>query len=55
MSKVRERGLDLEDLVMYALVKTVQLDPGKLAKARFELTDKYLSEAREYIDKGDAV
>ncbi len=53
--KVRERGLDLEDLVMYALVKTMQLDPGELAKARFELADKYLSEAREYIDKGDAV
>jgi len=39
---------------MYALVKTMQLDPGELAKARFELADKYLSEAKKHIDKGNA-
>ncbi|GAB6947435.1 PaREP1 family protein [Vulcanisaeta sp. JCM 16161] len=53
--KVRERGLDIEDLVMYALMNAMQLDPGELARARLELADKYLSEAREYVGKGDAV
>jgi hypothetical protein len=52
--KVREKGLDLEDLVMYALAKTMQLDPAELAKARLELAEKFLAEAKEYLDKGDA-
>ncbi|WP_054842128.1 PaREP1 family protein [Vulcanisaeta distributa] len=53
--KVKERGLDIEDLVMYALMNAMKLDPGELAKARLELAGKYLSEAKEYIDRGDAV
>ncbi|WP_054857046.1 PaREP1 family protein [Vulcanisaeta sp. JCM 16159] len=53
--KVKERGLDIEDLVMYALMNAMQLDPSELAKARLELAGEYLGEAREYIDKGDVV
>ncbi|WP_054854542.1 PaREP1 family protein [Vulcanisaeta distributa] len=53
--KVQERGFDIEDLVMYALMNAMKLDPGELAKARLELAGKYLSEAKEYIDRGDAV
>ncbi len=47
--------MDIEDLVMYALMNAMKLDPGELAKARLELAGKYLSEAKEYIDRGDAV
>ena len=53
--KVREKGLDIEDLVLYALMSAAQLDPGELAKARLELAEKYLNETREYVGKGDAI
>ncbi|GAB6943616.1 PaREP1 family protein [Vulcanisaeta sp. JCM 14467] len=51
--KAREKGLDIEDLILYALMNAAQLDPSELAKARLELTEKYLNEAREYVSKGD--
>ncbi|WP_291764580.1 PaREP1 family protein [Caldivirga sp. UBA161] len=53
--KIQERGLDIEDFIMYTLMSIMQLDPSELAKARLELIMKYLNEAKEYIDKGDSV
>ncbi|WP_292000505.1 PaREP1 family protein [Caldivirga sp.] len=53
--KIQELGLDLEDLVAYSLIRFTSLDPGELARARVELAERYLNEAREYLTRGDAV
>ncbi len=46
-------GLDIIDVIIYAL--SDKLDPHETAEARIELAERYLAEAREYINKGDAV
>ena len=53
--KAQELGLDVEDLVAYSLIKFANLDPSELAKARIELAERYLNEAREYLNKNDPV
>ncbi len=53
--KVQELGLDIEGLVVYSLIRFINLDPGELAKARVELAESYLNEAREYLAKGDPI
>ncbi|WP_243671716.1 PaREP1 family protein [Vulcanisaeta sp. JCM 16161] len=52
--RIKDLGLDIEDLLTYSIIKAAGLDPGELAKARLELAEKYLREAKEYVAKGDA-
>lgn len=55
VEEARRRGLDVEDIVVEALAKAPNMDPGEVAKARIELAEKMLREAEECIGKGDAV
>ncbi|MEM1568318.1 MAG: PaREP1 family protein [Thermofilaceae archaeon] len=50
-----KRGIDVEDLVIQTLIEKLQLDPKDSAKARLELAERLLAEAREYVEKNDVV
>ena len=53
--EARRRGIDVEDVIVRALSRFLGLDPEEEAKARLELAEKFLGEALDYIEKGDAV
>jgi len=48
---IRERGLDVEDLVINLLMKSLNLDPKIAVEAHVELALKYLEEGRGLADK----
>ncbi|MGC8543633.1 MAG: PaREP1 family protein [Vulcanisaeta sp.] len=50
--KLASKGVDVADLLLDAL--SIQ-DPEESVKERMSVAEKYLSEAREYVNKGDAV
>ncbi|MBB5254253.1 PaREP1 family protein [Sulfurisphaera ohwakuensis] len=52
IKKAEEKGINVEDLIILALSK---LDPNEGVKIRLELAEKYLSEAKDYLSKGDAI
>ncbi|QXJ31914.1 PaREP1 family protein [Saccharolobus shibatae] len=52
IKKAEEKGIDVEDLIISALSKA---DPQAGIRTRLELAKKYLSEAEEYLSKGDIV
>lgn len=51
MRSIRERGLDVEDLVINLLIKSLNLDPKIAVEAHVELALKYLEEGRGLADK----
>lgn len=53
--EVEKRGLDLEELVLKALGEVLNLDPEEVARARLEIAEKSLREAKEFLAEGDAV
>ena len=53
VKEVKSKGLDIVDLIISALYG--ELDPKVIVESRIELAEKYLSEARSYLGKGDAV
>ena len=55
LQRLREEGLDVVDLLISALSRASKLDSRDAAEARLELAEKFLSEARKYVDEGDAV
>ncbi|BDC17726.1 PaREP1 family protein [Acidianus sp. HS-5] len=52
IKKAEEKGIDVEDVILSALSKA---DPQAGIKTRLELAKKYLSEAEDYLSKGDVV
>ncbi|MBB5255242.1 hypothetical protein HNQ62_003017 [Sulfurisphaera ohwakuensis] len=52
IKKTEEKRIDVEDLILSALSKA---DPQAGIRTRLELAKKYLSEAEEYLSKGDIV
>ncbi|BCU71499.1 PaREP1 family protein [Stygiolobus caldivivus] len=50
--KAEEKGINVENLIIFTLSK---LDPQEGIKVRLELAKKFLSEAKEYLEKGDTV
>ena len=46
-----KKGVDVNELVIDALIKALNLDPETTARARLELATKYLNEGRELMDK----
>jgi len=52
---IRERGLDPEALVVDALIEKLGLDPDEEAAVRIELAERFLEEAKKYIEQNDAV
>jgi hypothetical protein len=53
--KVKEKGFDLVDLLLLSLSERLELDPGDEASFRLELSERYLEEARMYVERGDPV
>ena len=51
--EIERRGLDIIDILISALGKVI--DPKLAIKARIELAERYLKEAKDFIRKGDAV
>jgi len=51
--EIERRGLDVIDILISALGRVI--DPKLVIKARIELAERYLKEARDFIRKGDAV
>ncbi|MGC9225699.1 PaREP1 family protein [Caldivirga sp.] len=52
LREVEERGLDIVDIIINAIER---VDPSGGVKLRVELAVKFLNEAREYLNRGDAV
>ena len=52
IKKAEEKGINIEDLIIFALSKE---DPQEGVKLRLILAEKYMTEAEEYLKKGDAV
>ena len=50
--RAEEKGINVEDLIISALSK---LDPQEGIRIRLELAGKFLSETKEYLEKGDLV
>ena len=53
--KAYEKGIDIEELIINILVEKLHLNPEEIAIARIELAEKYLEEAKNYLEKGDPV
>ncbi len=53
--RVKEKGFDLVDLLLLSLSERLGLDPSDEAGFRLELAERYLEEARMYVEKGDPV
>ncbi len=51
MRSIRERGFDVEDLIINLLMKSLNLDPKIAVEAHMELALKYLEEGRGLIDR----
>jgi hypothetical protein len=52
IKRLEEKGINVEDLLINALAKE---DPQEGIKLRVSLAEKYMSEAEEYVKKGDVV
>jgi len=53
VKEVESRGLNIVDLIISALYG--ELDPKIIIESRIELAEKYLGEAKNYLDKGSAI
>ncbi len=52
LREVEKRGLDIVDIIINAIER---VDPSGGVKLRVELAVRFLNEAREYLNRGDAV
>ena len=50
IKRVQELGIDVEDLLISAVSR---VDPGEAIRLRLETAGKYLTEAGEYLERGD--
>ena len=55
IDRARELGVDLESIAIEAILRELKLDPGEEAEVHLELARRYLSEAKAYISRRDAV
>ncbi len=53
--KARECGIDIVELVINVLAEKLRLDPVNVAYAHLELAERYLNEAKHFLERGDAV
>jgi hypothetical protein len=53
--KVKEKGFDVVDLLLISFSEKLGLDPGDEVSFRLELAERYLEEARMYVERGDPV
>ncbi|MFP3163581.1 MAG: PaREP1 family protein [Acidianus hospitalis] len=52
IKKAEEKGIDVEDLIISAISR---IDPQDSIKLRFEIAKRFLSEAEDYLSKGDII
>jgi hypothetical protein len=52
IKKAEEKGINVEDLIIFALSKE---DPQQGIKLRLTLAERYMAEAEEYLKKGDVI
>ncbi len=55
VKEIERRGLCVEDVLVEVLAEKFNLDSQSVAEVRLELAEKYLEEARSYVERGDAV
>ncbi len=55
LEKARSRGIDVEDLLVRALSRILDLDPTEEAEARLEVAENLIGEARSLLKRGDAL
>ena len=55
VDEVIKRGMDVEELVLRALARAINADSITIAKARLELAEKMLNDARKYLEAGDVI
>lgn len=53
--EIRRRGLDIESFIIDILSEKLKLDPQEEAAIYIELAERFLDEARKYIDQNDPV
>jgi hypothetical protein len=53
--KVKEKGFDVVDLLLISFSEKLGLDPGDEVSFRLELAERYLEEAKMYVERGDPV
>ncbi len=55
LEEALRKGIDIEEVVLKSIAEAAGLDPSEVAIARIEIAERALNEAKEYLDKGDAV
>jgi len=55
INKAKELGLDIESVVIDFLLRELSFNPRDEAEIHLELAEKYLNEAKKYIDRRDPV
>jgi len=55
IEEAMKRGYDIESLVIDSIVEKLRIDPEEEVAIHIELAERYLDEARRYIDRGDPV
>jgi hypothetical protein len=55
IEEARRRNIDIEELILDAVSMILSDDPEAVIEARLEAAERYLNEARDYVNKGDAV
>lgn len=55
VDEARRRGLDVESIVINSILEKLRLDPDEEITIHIELTEKFLDEARKYINLGNLV
>ncbi|ABL89082.1 PaREP1/PaREP8 domain containing family protein [Pyrobaculum islandicum DSM 4184] len=53
--EAERRGIDVGEVALEALARALELDPADVAAARVELAERFLAEAEQYVERGDAV
>jgi hypothetical protein len=56
IEEARRRNIDIEELILLDAVSIILSDnPEAVIEARLEAAERYLNEAKDYVNKGDAV
>lgn len=53
--KAREKGVDVESLILDSLIRGLELDPGEEASIHVEVAEKAFKSGGELLSKGDVV
>ena len=55
IEEARRRNIDIEELILDAVSIILSDNPEAVIEARLEAAERYLNEAKDYVNKGDAV